>query len=94
MSTIVVSGGWSAWGPYSACDPIFPPAVANMPCVGSKSRKRICDNPPPQNGGPQCPGSAIQYELCDCKGKPQLNYLTLFNFRPPLIFGPFNFRPL
>ena len=68
----LVAGGWSAWGAYSACVPIVPPAGANMPCVGSKSRKRICNNPPPKNGGPPCPGSAIEYDLCDCIGKPQL----------------------
>ena len=82
----LVAGGWSDWGPYSDCVPIVPPAGAKagpeisaniraaMPCIGSKFRKRICNNPPPQNGGPTCPGSAIEYEPCplDCKGKPQL----------------------
>ncbi|KAI8492290.1 hypothetical protein Bbelb_301870 [Branchiostoma belcheri] len=52
-----VDGGWSNWGPWSGC---------SVTCgVGTRSRDRICNNPPPSNGGADCEGQARDTEQCN-----------------------------
>ncbi|XP_014488967.1 PREDICTED: semaphorin-5B isoform X2 [Dinoponera quadriceps] len=53
------NGQWSSWGSWDEC---------SQPCGGIRMRKRICDNPPPKNGGLDCPGCDFQFEECniDC----------------------------
>ncbi|XP_051529542.1 A disintegrin and metalloproteinase with thrombospondin motifs 14 [Myxocyprinus asiaticus] len=56
-------GGWSSWGKFGSC---------SRTCGGGvRSRNRQCNNPVPAYGGRDCPGSAIDYQLCnteDCAG--------------------------
>ncbi|XP_063708131.1 semaphorin-5A [Culicoides brevitarsis] len=52
-----VDGGWSSFGPWSNCSAI---------CGGGfRIRKRKCDNPAPRNGGMECAGCHIDYEVCN-----------------------------
>lgn len=50
-------GQWSEWSEWDAC---------SVPCgTGFKKRFRKCDNPSPRNGGQECIGCNVQYELCN-----------------------------
>lgn len=40
-------------------------------------RRRVCDNPLPQNGGTECIGCSIDYEICNAQKCPER-----------LVFGP------
>ncbi|XP_072015024.1 A disintegrin and metalloproteinase with thrombospondin motifs 1-like [Amphiura filiformis] len=52
-----VDGGWSSWGGFSTC---------SRTCGGGvSSRKRLCNNPPPQNGGALCEGNDAEHNLCN-----------------------------
>ncbi|XP_078680902.1 cartilage intermediate layer protein 2-like [Branchiostoma floridae x Branchiostoma belcheri] len=52
-----VDGGWSDWGPWSAC---------SVTCgVGMETRDRTCDNPAPANGGADCDGLDQETQVCD-----------------------------
>ncbi|XP_013879264.1 SCO-spondin isoform X2 [Austrofundulus limnaeus] len=52
-----VDGGWSQWGTWSEC---------SLPCVGGVTfRRRLCNNPAPQNGGRGCLGVAEQQKECN-----------------------------
>ena len=54
-----VHGGWSNWGLYGKC---------SKTCGrGTKTRRRICNNPPPKNGGLPCRGSSVQTASCNPK---------------------------
>ena len=59
-----VDGNWGAWSNFGTC---------NETCgTGSQSRSRVCDNPPPSNGGDTCPGDATEYQDCNtdpCPGE-------------------------
>ncbi|KAH0627733.1 hypothetical protein JD844_003874 [Phrynosoma platyrhinos] len=59
-----LDGSWSSWGPWSPC---------TQSCgAGSQFRFRVCNNPPPQNGGRGCLGSAEQRRPCqDQKDCPE-----------------------
>ncbi|XP_074657039.1 uncharacterized protein LOC141910187 [Tubulanus polymorphus] len=47
-----IDGVWGSWSEWSTCT------------SGIKYRSRLCDNPPPSNGGAQCPGEATNPLLC------------------------------
>lgn len=50
-------GQWSDWGDWTQCD---------KTCgTGKQVRERTCTNPPPENGGKGCEGSAEDVQ--DCK---------------------------
>lgn len=51
-------GGWGGWSGWSEC---------SARCGGGfRMRTRRCDSPPPQSpGGMDCPGCALDYELCN-----------------------------
>ncbi|XP_073244555.1 SCO-spondin-like isoform X1 [Porites lutea] len=57
-----VNGRWSLWATWSAC---------SKTCgTGTKTRKRSCTNPPPQNGGKGCKGIDKQTKSCLLKTCP------------------------
>ncbi|TRY54218.1 hypothetical protein DNTS_030479 [Danionella cerebrum] len=45
-------GVWSCWGPWTACT------------SGMKSRRRVCNNPPPKDGGLPCRGDSEESRRC------------------------------
>ena len=49
-----IDGGWSSWGTWSSCD------------SGTRTQKRdrICNNPPPQNGGLYCRNKSYEERAC------------------------------
>ncbi|XP_051967980.1 LOW QUALITY PROTEIN: A disintegrin and metalloproteinase with thrombospondin motifs 14-like [Xyrauchen texanus] len=57
------NGGWSSWGKFGSC---------SRTCGGGiRSRNRQCNDPVPAYDGRDCPGSTIDYQLCnteDCSG--------------------------
>ena len=51
-----VNGNWSEWAEWSEC---------SVTCsVGTITRTRTCDNPPPSNGGLPCPGPGSEDMPC------------------------------
>ncbi|CAD5126701.1 DgyrCDS14767 [Dimorphilus gyrociliatus] len=59
-----LAGGWSAWSQWGDCEP-------ECGGFGIETRRRECNNPPPQNGGAECPGVPIEIRECkppDCSG--------------------------
>lgn len=54
---IVVDGGWGAWSAWSDC---------SSSCGGGfRLRRRLCDDPLPENGGLDCTGCAVEYDMCN-----------------------------
>nr|XP_061818785.1 A disintegrin and metalloproteinase with thrombospondin motifs 2-like [Nerophis lumbriciformis] len=50
-------GEWGSWSSYSSC---------SRTCGGGvRIRTRICDNPPPANGGRTCSGNSYEFLLCN-----------------------------
>ncbi|XP_055305519.1 semaphorin-5A isoform X2 [Sitodiplosis mosellana] len=61
-----IDGGWGPFGAWSEC---------SQPCgAGFRFRRRICNDPIP-DGGLDCPGCAIDYELCNTQPCPELQRL-------------------
>ncbi|KAL5246746.1 hypothetical protein ACHWQZ_G018832 [Mnemiopsis leidyi] len=56
-SGAAVNGGWSEYSDWSACS-------ANCG-GGSQYRTKTCTNPPPANGGADCPGEAVETRSCN-----------------------------
>ncbi|XP_061665684.1 A disintegrin and metalloproteinase with thrombospondin motifs 14 isoform X2 [Syngnathoides biaculeatus] len=56
-------GNWSSWSKFGSC---------SRTCGGGvRSRSRQCDDPPPAYGGRECPGSSLDYQMCnteECAG--------------------------
>ena len=70
-----VNGRWSLWATWSAC---------SKTCgTGTKTRKRSCTNPPPQNGGKGCKGIDKQTKSCLLKACP-----SKFTPHPPQLYVP------
>ncbi|ELU15433.1 hypothetical protein CAPTEDRAFT_224576 [Capitella teleta] len=55
-----VDGGWSNWGIWSECSTSCGPGV--------QLRSRTCDDPSPEYGGAECPGSAEDQQQCSVAG--------------------------
>ncbi|KAH3833888.1 hypothetical protein DPMN_107204 [Dreissena polymorpha] len=56
-----VDGHWGPWSPFSSC---------SVDCgIGIQGRERLCDSPPPKNGGAMCVGLSHEDRQCD-SGKP------------------------
>ena len=70
---ILVDGGLSEWSQWSTCE---------KPCGGSVvNRTRVCDNPPPKNGGGDCAGNAFESKLecvMECPGEYFIFYFFIF----------------
>merc|ERR1711892_524808 len=54
----LADGSWSIWGNWATCDP----------STGTKKRTRVCNNPPPLNGGSSCNGKAAESASCPVNG--------------------------
>ncbi|KAI0209188.1 hypothetical protein LSAT2_006158 [Lamellibrachia satsuma] len=54
----VIDGQWTKWTKWGEC---------SVPCGrGVQHRRRVCDNPPPMNGGLDCIGEDRDTRACDC----------------------------
>ncbi|XP_013383271.1 uncharacterized protein LOC106153735 isoform X14 [Lingula anatina] len=52
-----VNGNWGQWASWSQC---------SKTCgTGAHSRTRVCDQPPPSNGGISCPGNSQEDASCN-----------------------------
>lgn len=52
-----IDGVWGPWGAWGEC---------SAQCgSGFRIRRRKCDDPPPQNGGMDCAGCHMDYEVCN-----------------------------
>ncbi|XP_022783430.1 coadhesin-like [Stylophora pistillata] len=57
-----INGGWTHWQSWSGC---------SATCGGgSQTRKRSCNDPPPQHGGHQCSGSDTDRQSCNTQNCP------------------------
>lgn len=59
-----LTGVWSKWSSYSSCSK----SCGN----GIRTKRRLCNSPPPRYGGRQCSGSStstIGCKIRDCPGK-------------------------
>ncbi|XP_014089304.2 semaphorin 5c isoform X1 [Bactrocera oleae] len=63
-----IDGGWGPWGVWSEC---------STQCGGGfRIRRRECNDPVPQNDGQECPGCAIDYEVCNVHACPEVKKLS------------------
>ncbi len=54
---LLLDGNWGAWSSLSTC---------TVTCGGgTQSHTRLCNNPPPSNGGAACPGSSSENAPCN-----------------------------
>ena len=59
---VPVHGGWGLWTPSGIC---------SVTCGGGVRRyERVCNNPPPSNGGFPCSGDDSKYEPCNTECCP------------------------
>lgn len=57
-------GGWGPFGTWSEC---------TASCGGGfRLRRRVCNDPIPQNGGLDCSGCSIEYESCNSHECPEI----------------------
>ncbi|KAL1130617.1 hypothetical protein AAG570_011859 [Ranatra chinensis] len=64
-----VDGGWGPWQNYGEC---------SRSCGGGvKKAARLCDSPPPANGGRYCVGKRVKYKSCSTRECPS----TAIDFR-------------
>ena len=70
----LVDGGWSDWNTWSKC---------SMTCdMGTVSRQRLCNKPPPTGTGRTCSGSGTDSRDCSLGPCPCKNFvLCLFVLR-------------
>lgn len=62
-----IDGGWGPYGSWSEC---------TATCGGGfRLRQRKCDDPAPQNGGVDCIGCSIDYEICNTQPCPEIQKL-------------------
>jgi hypothetical protein len=81
---LTVNGQWSSWSAYDEC---------SVNCgIGTRTRTRTCNNPPPQYGGLHCAGNSNQSINCTANNCPGTNpfYAVLAGqFLQPLAFALF-----
>ena len=90
LTIVIVHGNWNSWSSWPNC---------NKPCNGgSKTRKRLCNNPEPANGGRDCEGSATERQSCNSNPCPGLlssmlyccrirKSKSLINWTPTFLFN-------
>lgn len=81
----VVPAAWSEWSAWSQCEPLCG--------TGLRSRVRKCDNPPPNDDGPGCPGNDLDVELCNnppCNSNFSPAFLVSFKYNRTLDKGDVN----
>ncbi|XP_072431618.1 semaphorin-5A isoform X1 [Chiloscyllium punctatum] len=62
-SAYSVNGAWSAWLSWTQC---------SRDCSrGIRSRRRMCNNPAPRNGGLPCLGQSLEYQECNIMPCPE-----------------------
>lgn len=65
---ITQDGGWGPFGTWSEC---------SASCDGGfRLRRRVCNDPIPQNGGVECFGCSIEYETCNIHKCPGIQKLS------------------
>lgn len=75
IHSISVDGGWGPFGEWSECSAV---------CGGGyRFRQRKCDDPAPENGGLDCIGCNVEYDLCN--KQPCNEVKKLGSFTPWLI---------
>ncbi len=58
----ILDGNWGAWSSLSTC---------TVTCGGgTQSHTRLCNNPPPSNGGAACPGLGSESVACKIQQCP------------------------
>ena len=66
-----LDGGWSSWSPWETCS-----KTCGISGGSVLRRNRICNQPPPMNGGASCPGNDTEVtKACftPCPGKWMLS---------------------
>lgn len=63
-----LDGGWGPWGGWSEC--------TAMCGGGYRFRRRKCDDPAPQNGGLECSGADVDYEVCGVHACPEVKRMS------------------
>ena len=53
------NGKWSQWGQYGRCSKTCGPGI--------RTKRRVCNNPKPVNGGLSCQGAAVHQIKCNVK---------------------------
>jgi hemicentin len=59
---LLVNGDWGLWSGLSTC--------TSRCGGGTQTRKRLCDDPAPSNGGKDCPGLSAESYKCNTQGCP------------------------
>ena len=57
VNYLSVNGNWSGWGEWSTCPGFCGSSFVN--------RTRKCDDPPPEHGGANCTGPAVDVKECN-----------------------------
>ncbi|XP_063796284.1 hemicentin-1 isoform X2 [Pseudophryne corroboree] len=57
-----VDGSWSDWSPWEQC--------SKTCSSGKRTRIRMCNDPPAQEGGKSCVGKSVDVEVCNSKPCP------------------------
>lgn len=63
-----IDGGWGPYGVWSEC---------TAKCgSGFRLRRRRCDSPVPKNGGLECIGCSVDYEVCNTELCPEIQKMS------------------
>ena len=72
-----VNGEWSSWGTWAnvgSCSASCAPGG-----LQNQERTRVCDNPPPSNGGATCPGSDTDTQQLTCNTQACPGMIRVYN---------------
>lgn len=69
---VSVRGAWSLWSSWGDC---------SVTCEnGTRTRTRVCNHPPPNFGGRECPDTDLEYKPCTMIMCPGMSYFYIFTF--------------